>query len=253
MREYDVGGVSDASGGSRIEDESSIIRVQLAPRAVGRLLTLIIGVLTFAHLAILWSRYYAGHDRLLGLAALFNLDREGNIPTYFSGLQLLFAGLFVASIALTLQRRRERGYRTWWVLAAVLTFMSIDEVSQIHENFYMLVEKFPALTAVMGGRAWVFVGLLIVAVVGAYFIPFLFRLPTKTRWGYIAAGGLFVIGAAGLEVVEALVRRSQGRGLAVALTATAQEVLEMASIAYFIVVTLRHARSIGVWLDVRAG
>lgn len=228
------------------------LSVNLTPRRVGRFLGLIIVVLTVIHsiLELVFLKYDTPF--IFGLRPLFNLDREANIPTYYSGLQLLLAGLIVIGIGITVKRSGRHGHRQWWALALVLTFMSFDEVAQIHEKVGAFMYRIPQATNALGGRAWIFAGLLLVVAVGAFFIPFLLKLPASTRWGFVLAGGLFVLGAVGMEIVEALWQRSGGHVPGYIALATIQEVLEMAAIAYFIVVALRHAASINMHLVLRA-
>lgn len=240
-----------ATGGTAPSADDSGLVVRLTPRAVGRFLALMILLLTVIHSMneLLFLKFDTPF--IFGLRPLFNLDREANIPTFYSGIQLLLAGLITIGIAITTKRRGLGHHRQWWALGLVLTFMAVDEVGQIHEKVGALMYRIPRATDALGGRAWVLVGLVLVVMVGIYFIPFLIRLPSSTRWGFILAGGIFVFGAVGMEVVEALWQRGGGNVPGYILIATVQEVLEMVGIAYFIVVALRHAASIGMHLVIR--
>lgn len=56
--------------------------VTIIPARVTRWLSLVVACLVLASLAGQFSKYVLGHDRLLGLVPLFDLDREGNVPTW---------------------------------------------------------------------------------------------------------------------------------------------------------------------------
>ena len=79
---------------------------------------------------------------LLGLNHdFFHLDRESNLPTWFSSLQLFFVsylGLIVASEeALLTSEDFCLRQPFWYVLSLGFVFLSLDEFCQIHE----LIEK----------------------------------------------------------------------------------------------------------------
>ncbi len=65
-----------------------------------------------------------------GSLRFFNTDGEANAPTIFSGLLLFGAAFLAASLA----RSGLAGTRTWWAMAAFLTFMGLDEGMTIHEH-----------------------------------------------------------------------------------------------------------------------
>ncbi|MEK7618798.1 MAG: hypothetical protein AAB416_00980 [Patescibacteria group bacterium] len=78
------------------------------------------------------------HIFLGGPFDLFNLDRERNIPSYFSGAQLILIASVSLGILLMIRRRIER------ILLGVNAFfflmLGFDEISELHENItYYLV------------------------------------------------------------------------------------------------------------------
>lgn len=62
----------------------------------------------------------------------FDLNGEGNIPAYFSALQLLACAMVLAVIAARSWRARSRWRFHWSLLAAGIFYMSIDEAAQLH-------------------------------------------------------------------------------------------------------------------------
>lgn len=79
-------------------------------------------------------RYLYGDDRFVEFTRLFLLSGEANVPTWFSSVLLFSAAALVGGAEERERRRGERRYlRHWWVLAAGLLYISLDEVAQIHE------------------------------------------------------------------------------------------------------------------------
>jgi len=76
-------------------------------------------------------------ESLLVLHGLFDLDGEGNIPTWFSSAQLLVVGLTLWNIALRQQRGTQGRHSTppFFALAGCgAVYVSLDETAQIHER-----------------------------------------------------------------------------------------------------------------------
>lgn len=69
------------------------------PARVTRCLSIVVGLLVVASLGGQFSKRVLGHDRLLGLVSLFNLDYEGNIPSWYSSIALLLAAGLLMVIA----------------------------------------------------------------------------------------------------------------------------------------------------------
>ena len=73
-------------------------------------------------------------------AQLFNLDQEGNLPTWLSSVQ--FFGVAICAVLAGLSSARRQA---WWFLAAVFAFFSADEVALIHEKLAGRLENVTSL------------------------------------------------------------------------------------------------------------
>ena len=110
-------------------------------------------------------------------------------------------------------------------LAGVLAVLSLDEASALHERLGGPTE---ALLGDAAGRfAWVVPGAVLVAVVGAFFLPFLLRLPAPVRRRVLGGGTAFVLGAVVVETISGVVLEAQGDRAAYLLVTAAEEGLEM--------------------------
>lgn len=87
-----------------------------APTTVLRAACAVIALLVAAHLATDLK--------------FFDLLEESNLPTWVSQAQFLLAAVACSAAAL----QDERARTAWLLLAAVMTFFSLDEVAMIHER-----------------------------------------------------------------------------------------------------------------------
>ena len=69
----------------------------------------------------------------------FHLDREANVPAWFSSVLLGLAALAAWRCAQLATRSKVR--RAWGCLAAGFAFMSCDEVASLHENLTAMLLK----------------------------------------------------------------------------------------------------------------
>lgn len=85
------------------------------------------------------------------LIFLFDLNGEGNVPAWFSGMQLLLIGLvfFVLALWFFQTDERVRPLRTLFLVGGLgFTYLSADEVGQIHENLSQLLQAWHWLNVV---------------------------------------------------------------------------------------------------------
>ncbi|WP_104182340.1 hypothetical protein [Arthrobacter sp. B0490] len=166
------------------------------------------------------------------LSDFFNLDREVNIPTWFTAA----LWLAVAAMAAVLALRASSHRRSWWLFSLVSLVFSIDESTSLHERLNpagaVLAQRFD-----IGLRfAWVIPGSVIALVLVLLLLRLVLSLPVKARIGVIIAGCLFLGGALVGEIFSDL--SLQGTSLLevpnsptyIAFNAV-EELLEMAGVA----------------------
>lgn len=175
--------------------------------------------LLFMH-AVLWIWHYQMSEVEWYFLQLFDVNEEHNLPTWFSGFNLLVATVILGTILLEKRRQDDPQKRRWWVLFAGFCFLSVDEIAGLHETVNSIVEP-----------SWAWGGLLIAAVVGVYFIPFLRSLPRHTLIQFTTAGAVFIGGAVIMELVgEPL----DSDSLAYAMSTLVEEGMEMFGIILFV-------------------
>ena len=176
------------------------------------------------------------------LLSKVNTDEEANAAVWLSSAVLLLIG--VTALGLWMQERRSRSVWRWhWLaLALVSCYVSLDEVSVLHEL------AIPVMVQVVEARgvltfAWVVLAAPIVVLLAVSFLPFLHRLPYRTGLLLAAAATLFVGGALGLELLGGWIADGNGGVLSTQYvwTTAVEELLENLGSLLALFAVLRHS------------
>lgn len=211
----------------------------VAPSIVVRILAAGIVLLGAAHLLTIISVHVLGVPSLYGLVDRFDMNREANIPAWFTASLLLACASVLALIGIGTRSRHDPFARHWYGLALLFLAMSADEGGQLHE---LLMRPSQAMVDSAGGWlhfAWVVPGALLAAVVGLVYVHFLASLPSRLRRLLILAGALYLGGAIGMEIVGGWVLTNQGETATYALIVGVEELAEMTGIAVAICALLQ--------------
>lgn len=196
-------------------------------------------LLTVASLGTLVAFRVVGRPGWLVMVyELVFLDREGNLPTLFSTLQLTGAAVLLGLVAAA-HRHPGGAPRRFAALAGVFLLLAADEAFQMHETLGRFVPaSVQRLSPLTGCYTWVYIGLPLAAAAGLVFLPLVWKLDRSARRLVIVAAGLFVGGALGLEVVGGLVKAMYSDPLYHVVT-HAEEWCEMAGISVLVFALLR--------------
>lgn len=209
-----------------------------------------VGLLVSAHavrsaLVLAWPAPSLLQGELL---RILSIGAESGLATWFTLLMMLSTALVAVLIGLA-ERAAEvprAGY--WFGVAAVMLLASLDEQIQLHE---MWVEPFRAIFSITTGPfllAWVIPALIVAVLVAVPFVPWVVRLPARTRLWAIAAVALWIAGAAGMEMVDSATfewRQAMEPVRAHWVSAviyTTEEAMEMLGVAVLLHTLLVHAR-----------
>ncbi len=185
------------------------------------------------------ARWLYGVDDSAAFIRLFDVEAEKNPPALFAGLQLLLA----AGILWLIQRQETLPWRRmrWRILGIGLAWIAFDEVFWMHER---LIEPMRSLLGDgdLGAftYAWVVPASVLVLFLAVYFAPLLLSLPNDTRNRLVLSGGLFIIGAVGMEMVGGWYWSTHGNDLMQSMIVIVEEALEFAGICLFIHTALRY-------------
>lgn len=178
------------------------MEIRVSPHRIRGVLIGIGSALVALHGLVWGAVLLLGADPQAFWVELFDLDHERNLPTLFSSLLLLgCAGL------LTLvgghHRREAKPSAMWWALGAIFAFLAVDETAGLHEALVPALRRGlhtygllrPAWVLVYGGA------LLLLAALGW---KWFWSLPRFLRKRFFFAGGLYLAGALGLEMLGGL-------------------------------------------------
>ena len=183
-------------------------------------------------------------ERWNNVLRLFALGNDGNIPTWFSSGLLAFCGLALALIASIRAKLVLPDVRHWAFLSFLFFMLSIDDVATIHELSGRFLRNNVEGVEELGGLfyyAWVLFAAPLVLVLAVVYLPWFFRLPSRTRLLSGAAAICFLSGALGLEMVNSAIDEARGTdNFQYQMLTAAEEMLEMAGPLIFLYALLRH-------------
>ncbi|MGB7427247.1 MAG: hypothetical protein WA933_05495 [Microcoleaceae cyanobacterium] len=206
-------------------------QITISPKKIFKYLTLIVILLALASIPVQIGKYV--FDYRAAWTRMFNLDREMNLPTWYSTLMLAFSALLLRIIAINKNNQHERYFRHWKFLSILFIFLALDELFQIHEIF--IIKDISRMLPGIFYSVWVIpygIGLIIFA---QKYWKFTRDLPKQTRFHFILAAILYIGGALGMEIVGSYWTDLEGQqNLVYALMATLEEVMEMMGIIVWI-------------------
>jgi hypothetical protein len=234
--------------------------VAICAGTVSRVLLVAVLSLVTMHAAVMVAKFGFGHDHLLGMTATFDLNIESNVPTWYSSAAFLVTAVTLGVVAAVKRRQRDAFAWHWTILAVMFVYLSLDEVSRLHEHWGVVLEQplgFLRTARKAGGmfrNLWVIPAGLLAMVVGLIYLRFLRHLPGETRRLFVISGMLFIAGAVGMEMIGS---RFSALGLRAgawfAVLVTIEELLEMGSIVLFLHGVLRYAETTIGAVELRFG
>jgi len=182
----------------------------------------------------------------------FSLDREANVPSWFSSALLLTAAALLAFVALDALARKAPWRRHWVGLSLVFVVLSLDETAEIHERIGSWLRAHLHLHGPLH-YAGVVPALALALFVGITYVRFLRALPRATLLGVLVAAAIYITGAAGVEAASGWWAEGHGsRSTALLLVSTVEENLEMIGTLLFILVVLAYFARLGRSVTLRA-
>jgi hypothetical protein len=213
---------------------------------INEIIRSLFGVVLFLVLAHLFSLYLVDTQPKTHLTLFidkhFNLGKEANIPTFFSGCILLAASALLFAIYLIEEKARASKNKIYWLALSILfLFLSLDEASRIHEELMETVRNYLSNSKTgynnFSGylqNAWVIpYGIFLFATV-AYFLKFVLGLPKTIRNLFFISGFIYVTGALGFEILEGHIEMFYGRGTLLNICVIIEETMEMCGVITFI-------------------
>lgn len=213
--------------------------VVVRPRRVLYGMAAVLAVLASGH-ALLVILLPFSNEELLGLPRLFDMGQEANIPTYWSSLALLVAGILPLLIARDCRRLERPFVSHWTFLGLGFIYLSVDEAAQIHEGVVAMAWlHFFEPGEGIWHYVWIIPAMAAVSVILLAYIPFLLHLPRRYAVMFVTAAGLFLGGSIGMEMVEATLD-FHGRTSLMHVSRLVEETLEISGVTWFVYALLSY-------------
>jgi hypothetical protein len=218
---------------------SSLVR--LSPRRVFGALVIVAIALAAINIG-LQLVHFMTPVKIPRLVRLFDLAREGNVPTWVQSCTLLGCGALAGLIAFAEWQHRSP-FRVHWALTALFcVYLSADEASSIHEMTVPPLRSAFHTTGLLF-YPWIAVGALAVVVLAVAARRFVLSLPPRTRRTLILASVVFLSGALGFEALGGMYAETHGqRNLAYGAISTVEETLEMMGMSIAVLGLLEYLR-----------
>lgn len=225
----------------RAGSDASVGLLDASPRRVFRLMLAIALILAGVNLTLQAVHFFTPL-KMAGLVRLFDLAREGNVPTWYQAYTLLVCAA-LAGIVAARQWADRAPFRVHWVLTALFcVYLSADEAASIHE---MTVKPLRAAFHTTGllYYPWIVIGGGVAIAIAILSRRFLASLPKPTRRTVLLAAAIFVTGALGVEAFGGMYAEARGRtNFAYGAIATAEETLEMLGVLVAVRALLEYVR-----------
>jgi len=181
---------------------------------------------------------------------LFDLNKEANIPTWFSSLILFISSCLLFFISYY-KGKNDSNQKYWKVLTFIFLYLSIDELASIHEDFNNPVRSLLHLGGIFYW-SWIVPAILILVILFFYFFRFLLSLPKNTRNLFLLSAIIFISGAVGLEMIGGLLySMDMNNSIPHRIETFFEEVMEMTGVLIFIYSLLKYIKKEGVSILVR--
>jgi hypothetical protein len=175
---------------------------------------------------------------------MFDINRESNVPTWFSSVELLLGAAGLAWIAHGCRALGRPFARHWGFLALVFAFLSMDEVAMVHDTISGMITARIDTGGVLR-YAWVVPYGVAVLALGACYLRFFWHLPLRSRALFALAATLYVGGALGFEMISGWWESHHAGGVASLTLTSIEETGEMLGSATFVYAVSDYVR----WRD----
>jgi hypothetical protein len=200
-------------------------------------------------------KFRTSHPHLTRVINFFDVEREQNLPTFYSALLLFVAGLLLALIATIKRQGREKFVAHWTGLAIGFFYIATDDMLTLHERFddwmrgavklqlpqFLYFARVIPATVVVLGLAFVYRN-------------FILALPRRAQVLFVLSGGIYIFGALGMEMVGGAIYAAQGESpdsLLYSIATTVEEGSEMGGVVLFIYALLDYLAICYGHLEVR--
>lgn len=209
-------------------------KIYLSPWKVTWFLNKIVLILVVLSILTQFTVYFLPDFPLRdGMAKEFNVTEENNFPTLYSVLILFLSAVLLGVIAQVKKAEKNSYAIQWKTLSLIFIYLSLDEGLSLHEHLMEPLRKIGFKGFLY--NAWVVPFALIIIALAMAFFRFVMHLPRSTKYLFIIAGFIYVLGSLGFELIEGQHKFIHGvDNFYYQVIVTIEEGLEMTGIIIFI-------------------
>lgn len=176
-----------------------LLEISISTKKVMAILALVVAGFVVIGLGIVLSRWVWEITR--SNVVPFNLNREANIPTWYSSLSLLVCALLLGLIGTLTRKGKQRFAWHWLILSLIFIYLSLDEAASLHEQ---VIDPLRALVPLSGifRFAWIIPAGFLILILILFYLRFFWSLPVRTRIYFLVAALFYIGGAMGVEMIQ---------------------------------------------------
>lgn len=174
--------------------------LEVSVKALAKALFLVTAGLIALDLAALAFTMVTGHDHVMGLLPIIDLDKEHNLGTLFS-VVLLTANAVLFLLAAAQEERGTSRRKAWGFLGLIFFFLAFDEYAYVHERLIIPMRELFDASAGILHFAWIIPYGVLVVLVGLLVGPVILRLPSHPRKWFVYSAIAYLSGALGCEAI----------------------------------------------------
>src|SRR3954451_2554124 len=110
------------------------LQFNITPRQAVKPLIIIAVGFAFISFCLQFFQAFISPQDFYGLRDEFITNFDGNVPNFYSAVQLLLVALILGVIAVKKRREGDRWTRHWIALAVIVCYLGIDEDAAVHEK-----------------------------------------------------------------------------------------------------------------------
>lgn len=226
------------------------MNLYINPKKTFHILLKLILFLLICHIIVVYLKLLKVDGIFKNIIYFFDFDWERNLPTFYSSLALLMSSFLLFIISIFHKNKKLLHYQ-WLGLSVIFAFLSIDEITVIHEQLWVPTQKFFNTSGLLY-YAWYIPYGIILSILMAVYAKFFLRLSKQIKTLFIIAGFVFVLGAVGIEAVSGFQDELNGQeNLLFYTLCTIEELFEMVGVAIFIYALLTYISDTFMRLDIK--
>ena len=209
------------------------MNLYINPKKSFQFLLKLILFLLVCHLAVTYLKLIKVEGIYKNIIYFFDFDWERNLPTFYSSLALLASSFLLLIISMFHKKKKLLQYQ-WLGLSIIFAFLSIDEITVIHEQLWKPTQTFFNTSGLLY-YAWYIPYVIILLILMIVYAKFFLKLPKNVKILFTIAGIVFIFGAVGIEAVSGYQDELYGQeNLLFYALCTIEELFEMVGVAIFI-------------------